>query len=669
MLEMIHGTNFRSYEDVKLEFGAQRVSVVFGDSSSDFADSNGAGKSSLMYLVLWTLFGKWPGMSNADSCVRQPVNKDCCGIVWLKKPEGRYAISRYRRHILHGNNVFIQPPNQNSAATLAPDIISGDLKMMNDRIEGLLGMNYETFVRTMVFTGSEHETFALMTDKEQKALLDTIVPLDFSGLLDRAKGKFKQAMETEIECGGVSKAIDGWLTRNEAALLEIEQQKKDLAKERDEDAILHGLADAEQAESYMQAEIEAATRAREELWPKISQAESEVTAYKPVVKAFEDARERWEMFSNSTSRLKEQEEERTRALSLLDEDIKRENHHLDQHKAGKTCHTCGQPLGPEALATAVASAKKTLDRVQTQKIDAIRRYDNLQQDYLSRQTKSGFDADTAAKYTVDYKAAHTHLHSLSDALDVLTRQDRQHDTTISTSRREQAEAKRRIEHLTSLLKPDDTRGNELKEKAKKLSEDNDRLKRDRKHSGDNQQRWADEKALWSNVVDMFGGGKGSLQHFLFESLLPEMTATAQMFLSLFSKDELRVAFKSHKAKGSKTVEGFYIEATKGAQTKGYGDLSGGERRRVDFCIFLTLHLMAAKHVFSTGVLFLDEIADFMDDTGQQSIVSSVLDFLCQQYGVSCLLLTNKRELVASVAHGYRCEMADGVSRLVSVQET
>lgn len=668
MLEMVSGRNFRSYEQVKLEFGNRQVSVVCGDSQSDYADSNGTGKTSLMYLVLWTLFGKWPGMESADSCIRQPANKDCCGIVWLTKPDGRYAISRYRKDTIHGTNVFIQPPNHTGAATTAPDIISGDLKVMNERIEGLLGMNYETFVRTMVFTGTEATTFALMTDKEQKALLDTIVPFDFSALHARAKEKWKNAMETEIECNGVSKAIDQWIEKNQVAMMKLDDHRHELIAQNDETMLREKIRTLDEHVAVYKKAVTDARRERMAVLPLLNETIAKIDQYKPTVKAYEDAKERWAMFVSAKETLTRQEKERVDTLAGIDREITKQKNHLREHEQGKVCHTCGQPLGFEALQKAQSSIEQEIKRLGDLRLDAIRRYDHIQTDYLGRQTNSGFNEETAATYKAEYEAAQRHMQVMERAYAEEDRRYRELERRALSNEQQIEKAAAVRADLESALRPDTFGMSKIEEDLTRLAQETERLKADRKASGDNQAKWAEEKALWDNVANMLGGGKGSLQHFLFEALLPEMTATAQMCLSLFSKDQLRVAFKSHRAKGSKTVEGFYIEASKGEQTNGYGDLSGGERRRIDFCIFLTLHLMAAKHVFGTGVLFLDEIADFMDDTGQQSVVS-VLEFFCQQYGVSCLLLTNKRELVASVAHGYRCLMADGISALVSVQET
>ena len=661
MLQMVHGTNFRSYQNVKLEFGSHRVSVVFGDSQSDYADSNGTGKTSLMYLVLWTLFGKWPGMESADSCVRQPVNKDCSGTVWITKPGGVFAISRYRKHSEHGNNVFIRRPDKEG-------VQSGDLKVMNEAVENILGMNYETFVRTMVFTGAESQTFALMTDKEQKSLLDTIVPFDFSGLHERAKEKWKFAMETEIECSGVSKAIDAWIAKNEDLLLELDEKRRALADQYDEAKLREKIRILNETIAAYNKNAGEAHKARIDLLPKLDAARDAVAVYRPVIDQFEEAKERWINFNAAKETLKRMEDERKQALERIEHSIGIENQRLAADKAGGTCHTCGQALGPEAMQRAISSTEGDIKRFGDERMKIIKHYDHLQQGYLKKQTESGLDDASAEKFSEDYKAAHNHMKSLEAALDDLTRQDRDHERRIITNQQEITTAQEVKAELEAGLKPDTFGMSKIDEEMDRLAKETARLKEDRKASANNQQGWSAEKSLWDNVASMFGGGKGSLQHFMFEALLPEMTATAQMCLSLFSKDELRVAFKSHKKKGSKTVEGFYVEASKGDQTTGYGDLSGGERRRIDFCIFLTLHLMASKHVFNSGVLFLDEIADFMDDTGQQAVVE-VLEFFCQQYGVSCLLLTNKRELVASVAHGYRCTMADGISSLVSVQET
>lgn len=661
MIRKVYGTNFRSYAKIELEFGHHQVSVVCGDSQSDYADSNGTGKTTLMYLVLWTLFGKWPGMENADSCIRQPANKDCCGSLTIEKPDGIYTVARYRKHSEHGSNLFIHPPGGGK-------VISGDLKVMNERVEGLLGMNYDTFVRTMVYTGTEGTTFALMTDKEQKNLLDTIVPFDFSALHERAKEKLKIAADTATECAGVTKAVEQWQERNSQAMMDITLKRQQLSEQYDATALqekidtLTGHLDAynKSLNEVYQTELE--------LQPKVQAAYEAISAYKPTIAAFEEAKERWVNYGSAVKMLAEQEASRSRNLEGVDHDIEREKQRLETDKQGRSCHTCGQALGDEALQQVISSTEKELNRLGDQRLDLIKHYDHLQKDYLKRKTATGFDDESWAKYKTDYDAARRHMNELEAHHMDLTGQDQQMAHRIQSLRSQIEQGNKVMEELQAAQAPGAGGLSEIDKEIERLKDEGARLMEDHGASAENEAKWLEEKTLWEKMTGMLGGGKGSLQHFLFESLLPEMTATAQMCLSLFSKDELRVAFKSHKKKGSKVVEGFYVEASKGDNTKGYGDLSGGERRRIDFCIFLTLHLMAAKHLYHPGVLFLDEIADFMDDTGQQSVVG-VLEFFCQQYGISCLLLTNKRELVASVAHGYRCTMADGISTLVSVQET
>lgn len=668
MLEMVSGSNFRCYERVKLEFGSHRVSVVFGDSQSDYADSNGTGKTSLMYLVLWTLFGKWPGMGNADSCVRQPANKDCSGIVWITRPDGRYAISRWRRDTIHGNNVFIQPPNHTGAATTGPDIISGDLKVMNERIEGLLGLNYETFVRTLVFTGAESTTFALMTDKEQKTLLDTIVPLDFSRLLETSRTKEKFAGETEIECNGVTKAVENWIERNEAQIKELDERRVKLGQGNAGLEIQKRIDELDATIVDHEGSINIAEASRRELRPQLDAAVVAIGEYKPTEQSYHDSAQRFSSYQSAMTTLTRQEQERKTSLDQADRAVQAAADRLSQDVETKTCHTCGQSLNDVSMQQAQASVQQELNNAKELKLQTVEHHDKLQEHYQRLRDESGFNEATASEYLRNSQAAYTHMDKLEMALLVLTGQDREFDEAIVRRRQYIKNCGTDKIELQSTLTSSTTGLTKIEEDMDRLKQEIIRLKGDLKASGENQTQWRVEKELWNNVSGMFSGGKGSLQHFIFESMLPELTATAQMFLSLFSKTELRVAFKSHRKKGTKTVEGFYIEATKGEQTGSYGDLSGGERRRLDFCIFLTLWLLTAKHVFSPKVLFLDEIADFMDDTGQQAVIG-VLDFFCQQYGVSCLLLTNKRELVASVAHGYRCSMADGISTLVSVQET
>lgn len=661
MITRVSGRNFRSYEDVELVFGSQRVSIVYGDSESDYADSNGTGKTTLMYLVLWTLYGKWPDMGSAESCLRQPHGKDCSGVLTLNKPDGEWRVERHRKHHEHKNNVFVYAPG-----SVSP--ISGDMKVVQERIEALVGMNYDTFVKTMVFTGAESETFARMTDKQQKDLLDTIVPMDFQALYDRANEKLKFAGDTCNECNGVVRSIEQWIERNATEQNHLKADIEQISAQYSPESYQHQLDDARKRITEFEGVLLGHEMKLAELRVELEAREKERDDYRPTMEWFEKAEDTWVEYESATKWLLEEEKRHTRYMTTADLEIQLLEGRIANDQQGKVCHTCGQTLGEQALAKAISSTQEDIQRVQQEKAKAEKHYAEQTATYSAKQQATNLDDQSAAKLKQDIIEAKKYWKDLLSKIEVLTRQYREAEDHLRSTRESKAAWESAAKELEEKVASSENPTKEQEERLAFLVEEHERLAGDLEQAKKNQKEWADAAARWVDVRDMFSGGKNSLQHFLFESMLPEMTATAQMFLSLFSQNELSVAFKSHKKKGSKTVEGFFVEALKGPNTKGYGDMSGGERRRLDLCIFLTIHLLACKHVFSPGVIFLDEIADFMDDTGQQQVVN-VLEFLCQQYNVSCLLLTNKRELVASVAHGYRCSMIDGTSRLVSIQET
>lgn len=661
MITLVSGSNFRSYEDVELVFGSQRVSIVYGDSESDYADSNGTGKTTLMYLVLWTLYGKWPGMESAESCLRQPHGKDCCGSLTIQKPDGQWRVERYRKHRDHKNNVYVYAPG-------SPTPISGDMKVVQERIESLVGMNYDTFSKTMVYTGAEGETFAKMTDKQQKALLDTIVPMDFQPLHEKAKEKVKFAEETCNECNGVVRSVEQWMDRN---TMEQESLKAEIAMVKAQEAPenqQHLLEDARKRVAELEDAIRGYESKRAALSNWLDKLERERDGYRPTLEWFENAEEKLITYRAANAFLMDAEKRHAQYTKSINHELKLLTQRLVNDQQGKTCHTCGQALGEEALAKAIYSTQADIQRVEQEKAKADQHYAAQTETHATKRRDTLLDDESAAKLKQDIVAAKAYWKELLSKIEDLTRQDREVERTAKATHESKTAWESVVREYEDAIASADNPTKKQEGRLTFLVDEHERLVGDLVAAKENQKEWGETAAMWVDVMQMFSGGKNSLQHFLFESMLPEMTATAQMFLSLFSQNELSVAFKSHKKKGSKTVEGFFIEAAKGANTKGYGDMSGGERRRIDLCIFLTLHLLACKHVFSPGVVFLDEIADFMDDTGQQQVVS-VLEFLCQQYNVSCLLLTNKRELVASVAHGYRCSMIDGTSQLVSIQET
>jgi DNA repair exonuclease SbcCD ATPase subunit len=667
MINDIIGTNFLSYQDqFHLHINQGQLNVVIGRSTSDYADSNGTGKTSLLKALLWCLYGKYPGMEDADSVVNKSAKKNTEVRVHFQKHGTEYVVQRYRKHSEHKNSLVCWEGTHQHA---------GDLKVVQTKIEEIVGMDYDVFLSTLVFTGEREDEFASGTDKDQKKVLNALLPLHFERSFDYAAMQFANATKAVETATTRIAVLEGQVEPNQRELETLTQQITTWDNQRAEDIKTHEHAiDAATASLETMAPHEKTFAEKEEQWQQFFQnlaqpqlqrerddlfkekraVESELQAHLNALTNQSYKQQEIQAINQASATKQAQLEEQIRALTDGDNDH---------------CPTCGQVVQNEAKQRTL---KTIQDQLQLERDGCTQRVARKNQEL--DQLKDMILVDPEERQA---------------ALDGINSRLKEIETTLTKA--EEGAAQQRANYNQHKQAYDGLR-TQAEEQRRALAVAEQGLARLNEHTVNPYRDQVDRKAeairlaekelegarqskidaevgmrRWSAVKTMFSGGRGGLHHFVFEQVLPEMTAMAQMFLNFFSANTLKVGFESHKKKGKKVIEGFFVKAERNDVT-GFGNLSRGEQRRINVAISLTLYLMASKHVFNPGILFLDEVADSLDQTGKQSIIE-LLEHFCSQYDTAAVLLTNERELIAHVHSGYECVMHNDVSTLAPISES
>lgn len=135
--------------------------------SEDEGSSNGAGKSSLANKgILWTLFGETAGGLKADAVLNRHTKNKCFGEIELEGKDGNiYRILRER-------------PAKLSLFKGDKEVTAHTAKDTQKIIEGVLGFDHSTFVQTSVFGQGRNIHYPSLPPKEQKAVLEQILPME-----------------------------------------------------------------------------------------------------------------------------------------------------------------------------------------------------------------------------------------------------------------------------------------------------------------------------------------------------------------------------------------------------------------------------------------------------------------------------------------------------------
>lgn len=154
--------NFGSYEELNFDFTNQDLCLIQG--------ATGAGKSTLMDVIPWVLFGVTAKDTAADEVKSWEAQDDTTGEILLEMNNYTFGIKRIRGKT---NDLQIhtdaQGPNRGS-----------DLKDTQKKINELLGMTPETYLAGAYFHEfSKTASFFITTAKNRREICEQLVDLSF----------------------------------------------------------------------------------------------------------------------------------------------------------------------------------------------------------------------------------------------------------------------------------------------------------------------------------------------------------------------------------------------------------------------------------------------------------------------------------------------------------
>lgn len=167
-IKEIKAHNFRSYEQLDLKLNQLGLTLLTGGAKGDTdnSDSNGFGKSSLVYALIYALYGQLPDGSKGDDVIKNDVGKNCYAQVIFDHGGHNYKISRYRKDSKHHNKVLVSRDKK--------DITLSTNKETDQLIIDTLGFGFDTLLNSLVFSPEKLNSFINATDKNRKQILEEL---------------------------------------------------------------------------------------------------------------------------------------------------------------------------------------------------------------------------------------------------------------------------------------------------------------------------------------------------------------------------------------------------------------------------------------------------------------------------------------------------------------
>ena len=235
----LHLSGFLSYRDpIEVDFTTFELACISG--------SNGAGKSSLLDAITWSLFGQ--ARKRDDSLVN--LQSDAAEVTFTFAYEEN--IYRVQRSLPRGKGTVLEfqvldagpktedrlPSIVNGQGTWRP-LTERTLRETQARIEQILRLDYDTFVNAAFFLQGKADQFTQQTASKRKEVLGSILGLEAWESYRTRTAERRRALEDNV------RTIDGRITEIDNELAEEDGRKSRLAElERG----LKGLATARKAQ-------------------------------------------------------------------------------------------------------------------------------------------------------------------------------------------------------------------------------------------------------------------------------------------------------------------------------------------------------------------------------------------------------------------------------------
>ena len=616
-INRVWGKNLLTLGEFDLELADRGLILIQGDNQDDpSAESNGAGKSSVPDVIAWVLYGITARGVSADGIVNRRAKKDAEGHVELDDDGQIYQISRYRKHSVHKNEIFVRRQTPGGWV----DLHKGTAPQTQEVINKIMGCSVEVF-QAAVYAGQEKmPDLPAMTDKQLKVLIEEAAGVE---VLEKAYALAnKQATETKAAVVALQGRLDTAVNAVELANAEVKRLEAEVVsfetgrKGRAASALAGAPAIAQAIETM-----------KEELTridiPAL-QAERATIQNGLAARASEEA---------ALEALRREQREAQRALDAVTFDAQRQKREVERlHEAirkidgqvGSPCGECGKPYCEHDLETARLAQQTKVKAALAELGSTAAKFKQLKEKLQTASAK--VDAYRASMTDVSKETAR--LAELDKALDAGRKLEKQIAEKASELQRLKDTAALRLKELN----PHQAQVAAAKARLEAQEKAVDEL-RALRHSKE------DELLLHEDVAKVFSPS-GVRAHIL-DTITPFLNDRTADVLGALSDGNLKAVWSTLKrsAKGE-LKERFNIDVTNDTGAESFAGCSGGEKRKVRLATALALQDAVASRATKPINLFIgDEIDHALDESGLERLMG-VLTVKARERGTVLVISHN-----------------------------
>lgn len=617
--------NFLVIGDAEVDLHNCGLTLIEGRNEDDeSANSNGAGKSSLVDALCWCLYGVTGRGVSGDAVINKKAKKECVvGVEVWTEGLNCYYIERGRKSKRLGNNLIVQHVivdgnDVGSGCELTKTTVADTQALVND----LLGCSYEIFTSSIYAVQEKMPDLPALTDKNLKTLIEEAAGIDkLQRASEIAHVKYQDCVRLTTETQGKIENLTSELSNNKKLLDDVVYERethiRNATIERAQQLRYKDLLESElkKASALPVEAVEAIEKKKAEIQAKIDEY-SFIEA-----KGAEKQRLAMSAQSHCVMTKKEIEKEKEKIASL-----NKEINNLEA-KIGTHCSECGKVYQAEDLET----AKKA---IETQIANKTKEVLKQIEDFKNQVA----EAKVLAKDAEDFKKSMPNATELMSAMNELNERLKKNQDVqfqIDTQKRELQNLKKTIE-ATEVTVKGETPYNKT---IRTLEESIAKLEKDKKERESEHEKYAEQQKI-AEAVDELYSRKGIRAHIL-DTVTPFLNERTAFYLNTLSDGEITATWQTL----TKTAKGDFkekfsidVQSVKGANC--FAGLSGGEKRKVRVATSMALQdLVASRAKKPIDLYIADEVDHALDASGLERMMS-ILEEKAKQFGTALVISHN-----------------------------
>lgn len=611
--------NFLTVGSAWVELDDRGLLLIQGQNNDDpSAESNGAGKSSVVDALCWGIYGTTARGVSSDAVVNKTAKKDCKVVITLVEGDKEYTITRHRKHATGKNSVLIDERDTTTGTVV--DLSKGTDKETQDVINKVMGCSLDVFMAA-VYAGQERmPDLPGMTDKQLKMLIEEAAGVEvlteaYMAARDRynkAKAGLDSVVAQQLNAINIKNGLDVALAGQEAQSKEFEDGRRERAK-AELAKVLPLNQEIARSEEALKAWDEPAARA------ELEEIDAKIKAHKTEEAEFNRLNSEAAILDRQLAAAKSTIAMKKNSIANAEEGLAR-----IEEQVGKPCGECGKAYCEHDLEAARQARRDTIEALKKDLIEFVGDTKKL----VAKVAAAQEAAATFKSGMTDISAAATRQRELSNLLNAIDAANRQ----IEAKKREVAAVKVAANAKLTETNPWTKAIEAKKEEIKRAGEMIDALTKKVGEEGD-------KVELLADAVKVFGPA-GVRAHVL-DTVTPYLNDRTREYLGALADGNIHATWATlaKTAKGD-LKEKFNIEVTNDKGAESFAGLSGGEKRKVRLATAMALQDMVAGRARKPIDIFIaDEVDHALDESGLERLMG-VLERKARERGTVLVISHN-----------------------------